>query len=114
VLAAFDQQVVGPALHSPHPLATRWSVLAQPSVDIPTRARRCSPDDSRDIAAQALRALDADDAAGVSRFLDHCMTCHDNLAFMLVRRAVLKDGRNLPAAWESVSRALEQSPGSRA
>lgn len=42
-----------------NPLATRWSVLAQPSADISTRARRCSVDDSRRLAEQAVLAFEA-------------------------------------------------------
>jgi hypothetical protein len=41
-------------------------------------------------------------------FLHHCLTCHDNLAFMLARRELLKSAQQLPDAWEAVSQQLER------
>jgi hypothetical protein len=105
----FDAQLGQAALPAINPLATRWSVLAHPSADISTRARRCSVDDSRALAAQAVEAFEAGDATAQQAFLHHCVTCHDNLAFMLARRALLKTGVHLPADWEAVSAQLEQS-----
>ena len=109
VRRAFEALVGQPAVDTPSPLATRWSVIAQPSADISTRARRCSPDDSRAIANEALRAIEAADHAGVAAFLEHCLTCRDNLAFMLVRRATLKAGGPLPEGWDAVAQALEHA-----
>ncbi len=91
------------------PLATRWSVLARPSADISTRARRCSADDSRALADQVMKAVAHGDAQAQQEFLHHCVTCHDNLAFMLARRAMLRLGAPLPADWEAVSQQLEQA-----
>ena len=91
------------------PLATRWSVLARPSADISTRARRCSTDDSRALAEQVMHAVAQGDAQAQQEFLHHCVTCHDNLAFMLARRALLRFGGSLPADWEAVSQQLEQA-----
>ena len=89
------------------PLATRWSVLARPSADISTR--RCSTDDSRALAEQVMQAVAQGDAQAQQEFLHHCVTCHDNLAFMLARRALLRFGGSLPADWEAVSQQLEQA-----
>lgn len=105
----FDSQANQSHLPRITPLATRWSVLARPSADISTRARRCSVDDSRALADQAVKALENNDAQAQQEFLHHCVTCHDNLAFMLARRAVLRQHGILPADWEAVSRQLEQS-----
>lgn len=104
----FEAQVTQARLAPVSPMATRWSVLARISVDISTRARRCSPDDSRALAAQVVRAVDEQDMPTQQAFLHHCVTCHDNLAFMLARRALLQTGASLPAGWELVSRQLEQ------
>lgn len=90
-------------------LATRWSVLARPCVDISTRARRCSPDDSRIWAEQAVRAYRSADAQAQQDFFHHCVTCHDNLAFMLARRDVLRLASSLPVDWEAVSQQLERA-----
>ena len=91
------------------PLATRWSVLARPSADISTRARRCSADDSRALAGQVIKAMESGDAQAQQAFLHHCVTCHDNLAFMLARRVLLRHGATLPPDWEAVSQQLEQA-----
>ena len=104
----FESQVAQARLAQVSPLATRWSVLARPSADISIRARRCSPDDSRALAARVVRAVGEQDVPVQQAFLHHCVTCHDNLAFMLARRALLQTGASLPAGWEIVSRQLEQ------
>lgn len=105
----FEAQAAQVALPAIHPLATRWSVLAHPSADISTRARRCSVDDSRLLANRAVLAFEHADTSGQNEFLHHCITCHDNLAFMLARRALHKTGLPLPSDWEAVSLQLEQS-----
>jgi hypothetical protein len=105
----FDAQAGQVRLSRITPLATRWSVLARPSADISTRARRCSVDDSRALADQVVRAFENSDAQAQQEFLHHCVTCHDNLAFMLARRALLRTHPVLPADWETVSQQLEQS-----
>jgi mono/diheme cytochrome c family protein len=104
----FESQVQARRLPRISPLATRWSVLSIPSADISTRARRCSADDSRALAAHAVLAVEAADAQGEQLFLHHCLTCHDNLAFMLARRQLLKSDCQLPVGWDAVSRQLEQ------
>ncbi len=104
----FESQIQAPRLPRISPLATRWSVLSIPSADISTRARRCSADDSRALAARAVVAVERADAQGEQLFLHHCLTCHDNLAFMLARRQLLKIDHQLPAGWDAVSRQLEQ------
>jgi mono/diheme cytochrome c family protein len=112
ISAWFGSQVAAPALPRISPLATRWSVLAMPSADISTRARRCSADDSRALAKLAVKAVAESDEQAQQLFLHHCLTCHDNLAFMLVRRELLKSAQQLPAAWEAVSQQLERGAAS--
>jgi len=107
VALAFEALIAQNPLPQINTLATRWSLLSIPSADIPTRVRRCSLDDSKALAAQGVRAFEALDEPGQQAFLDHCMTCHDKMAFMLARRAVLKTAGRLPAAWETVSTQLE-------
>ena len=104
----FEAQAAHSALPAITPLATRWSVLAQPSADISTRARRCSVDDSHLLAEQAVLAFERVDLSAQNEFLHHCVLCHDNLAFMLARRALLKKGFSLPGDWAAVSLQLEQ------
>jgi hypothetical protein len=109
VVRWFDAQADQARLSRITPLATRWSVLARPSADISTRARRCSVDDSRALALQVTKAIEQDDTQAQQSFLHHCVTCHDNLAFMLARRALLRTCPTLPPNWEAVSQQLEQA-----
>jgi hypothetical protein len=103
----FAAQANAPALPLRSPLATRWSVVARASAGIATRARRCSADDSRQLARQAVQAMAAGDTAAQQAFLHHCIICHDNLAFMLARQALLKTLHQLPPSWEEVSVQLQ-------
>jgi len=107
----FEAQAGATQLLRITPLATRWSVLARPSADISTRARRCSVDDSRALADQVIEAISVADLQAQQAFLHHCVTCRDNMAFMLARRALLRMAVTLPADWEAVSLQLEQQPG---
>jgi mono/diheme cytochrome c family protein len=104
----FDAQVGGPPLPRITALATRWSVLARPSANISTRARRCSVDDSRSLADQLVSAADSADLKAQQEFLHHCVICHDKLAFMLARRALLSRGETLSPDWEVVSQQLQK------
>ena len=104
----FAAQASAPALPLRSPLATRWSVVARTSAGIATRTRRCSADDSRQLAHQAVQAMATSDTATQQAFLHHCIICHDNLAFMLARQALLKTRHPLPASWEEVSAQLQQ------
>ncbi len=108
VVRWFEAQAAQAALPAINPLATRWSVLTHPSADISTRARRCSADDSRLLADKAVLAFQTADPSAQNEFLHHCVTCHDKLAFMLARRALLKSGAELPDDWAAVSAQLEQ------
>jgi mono/diheme cytochrome c family protein len=108
IAAWFGSQVGAPSMPRISPLATRWSLLAMPSADISTRARRCSADDSRALAKRAVQAVTESDEQAQQLFLHHCLTCHDNLAFMLARRELLKSAQQLPDAWEAVSQQLER------
>ena len=96
VAAWFGSQTHAPALPRISPLATRWSVLATPSAD------------SRALAQLALKAVAESDEQAQQLFLHHCLTCHDNMAFMLARRALLKVASQLPPGWEEVSQQLER------
>ena len=108
VVRWFVGQVAGGPLTRISPLATRWSVLARPSADITTRARRCSVDDSRALAQQVIESMERGEGLEQPAFLHHCITCHDNLAFMLARRALLRTHAALPTSWAEVSLQLEQ------
>lgn len=88
-------------------LATRWSVLATMSLDAPRRERRCSRDPSHQAAERGLRAWRDHDAAAIDAFLEHCRVCRDALAFMRVRREILRSGAELPPRWRKLFLLLQ-------
>lgn len=112
IAQVFAQQfALGEVMEAVHPLATRWSVLVQPSAAVPARLRRASSDESRILAQRVLAALaqGGDTAQEVEQeFLSHCLACHDRLAFMLARREWLKTHPELTAQWQAVALQLEQ------
>ena len=105
------QAASGRALPRVSTLATRWSVLAVPSLDVPPRALLCGVDDSRALAAAAVPALLAGEATAEEAFLAHCEGAGDSLAFMLARRALQRAGRPLAPRWAEVSLVLQQTTG---
>ncbi|MDE2371753.1 MAG: hypothetical protein KGN16_22490 [Burkholderiales bacterium] len=90
-------------------LATRWSVLATASLDVPRRALRCTSDDARALAAAAVQAWRRADAAAQQEFLEHCRVCRDTLAFTVARRAIQREALDLPADWAEAYRRLQTS-----
>ena len=108
VAQIFDLCITKSAMLATSQLATRWSILVSPSLDIPRRALRCSADDSRAFAAIAIDAWHNKDEMAQQTFLEHCLVCGDTLAFMLARRAILQKHDTLPASWSAVGYQLEQ------
>lgn len=90
-------------------LATRFCVLAMPSLDVPKRALLVGVDDSRELAAQAIPALLAGDDEAEAAFLDHCEGAGDSSwpgvgqPRPVARRLLLMAPR-----WDEVSAALQQ------
>lgn len=93
------------------PWATRYSVLAMPSLDVPQRAILCAVDDSRVIATQVVAAMLRGDMDAETAFLSHCEGAGDTLAFMLARRMLTRKGHALSPRWEEVSLALQYHGG---
>lgn len=95
------------ALPAITPLATRWSVLVQPSADVPARVRRGGRDDSRRLADEVVQALYDGELVEAARieaeFLGHCVSCQDKLAFMLAMRGARKAGIELDGRWVRVA-----------
>ena len=89
-------------------LATRFSILAMPSLDVPRRAMLCGIDDSHELAAQAIPALLAGDTEAEETFLTHCEGAGDSLAFMLASRAMSRANFPISARWSQVSQKLQK------
>lgn len=112
VALRFEQAALVGSLPRCTRLATRWSVLARTSLDIPRRERRCSVDLSRTLARRAIHAWQAQDAGALDTFLEHCRVCRDSLAFMQVRREILRRGETLPPRWRDIFVLLQAAAGS--
>ena len=112
VADAFARHARGHVLPGITALATRWSVFAQPSADVPARVRRASPDHSRRMAAQVIEALLEGEPMAAAKtesdFLDHCLSCQDKLAFMLASRDLRRHAIAVGDRWEQVAAWLEQ------
>ncbi|MCC4596091.1 hypothetical protein NRY95_15685 [Xanthomonas campestris pv. phormiicola] len=108
VAAAFQ----GHALLPITALATRWSVLARPSADVPARMRRANPDHSRRLAREVVEALCEGEPLSAARtereFLDYCVSCQDKLAFMLASRDLRRHALALDDRWDRAARWLQQ------
>ncbi|RRN55806.1 hypothetical protein EIM48_08995 [Pseudoxanthomonas sp. SGNA-20] len=112
VAEAFGRHAHGHVLPAITALATRWSVFAHPSADVPARVRRASPDHSRRLAAQVVEALLDGEPLHAARveheFLDHCVSCQDKYAFMLASRDLRRHEIAVGDRWERVADWLEQ------
>lgn len=112
VAQAFIRHTQGHALPRITALATRWSVWALPSAEVPARVRRASPDDSHRMARQVVEALydgEPTDAARIEQdFLDHCISCQDKLAFMLATRDLRRAEIVVDERWTRVAAWLQQ------
>lgn len=112
VAQAFVRHTQGHALPRITALATRWSVWALPSAEVPARVRRASPDDSHRMARQVVEALydgEPTDAARIEQdFLDHCISCQDKLAFMLATRDLRRAEIVVDERWTRVAAWLQQ------
>ncbi|MDS9994194.1 hypothetical protein PNQ69_15625 [Xanthomonas sp. A2111] len=112
VAEAFQRHSQGHALLPINALATRWSVLARPSADVPARVRRASPDHSRRMVREVVDALCDGAPIAAARcereFLDYCISCQDKLAFMLATRELRRHALALGDRWDSTARWLQQ------
>lgn len=112
VCSALLRQVHSAArLPATNALATRWSVLASPSMDVPRRAVLCSVDEARMLATEAIPALLTGNANAEEAFLMHCEEAGDSLAFMMARRVLTRHGRVLSARWDTVLNRLLAGDG---
>ena len=83
-------------------------MLASPSLDVPRRALRTSPDESRKLAAAVVQQVLQGAVAAEREFLTHCRACGDTLAFMLARRRLLGQGWVETPAWQAASEYLQE------
>lgn len=108
ILSGFELYVnTGEHLPKISPLATRFSVLASPSLNVPKHQLFVSKDDAT-LMAKALKdaLLDAkadNNTALIAmledEFLAHCAACQDHMSFMMAWLALSRAGWEFSEAW---------------
>lgn len=88
------RQFINQGYYLPHitKLATRWSVLVSPSMDMPSHQMYVGKDDAskvaKDICQRLLNAKASEDDTKITQieqeFFAHCLACHDRMGFMMV------------------------------
>lgn len=111
---------IGQGLHMPaiSPLATRFSVLVSPSMNVPKHKLYINKDDAKQMAtkitAQLLAASADNDEATVAQiqtqYLQHCLACQDRMGFMMTWFALSKADFYFDEAWQVCKATLEQMP----
>ncbi len=95
-------------------LATRWSVLVTPSMDVPAHKLRTSSDNAWYVADNIIITLlkardDKNQALGQMEndFLEHCIACADRMAFMMVWFRLNKEDWVFDDRWMACRNTLE-------
>lgn len=95
-------------------LATRWSVLVTPSLNVPTHKLRTSSDHAWHMAdsiiASLLKAKEEQNPLLThleDDFLEHCIACADRMAFMVVWFRLNKADWTFDERWKNCRKLLE-------
>lgn len=96
-------------------LATRFSVLVTPSMDVPTHQMYVGKDEARQVAdvfkdAFSVAFYDGDELKVTqieSEFFAHCMACRDTMSFMMAWFAISKMGYPMHEGWQACKLVLE-------
>lgn len=97
-------------------LATRWSVLVSPSIDVPMHRLRIGRDDSmriaKQISQQLLEAQEQQNEELVEQieadFITHCLACLDRVAFLTVWIKLSNRGWKFTPRWLECHNVLEK------
>ncbi|WP_066802792.1 hypothetical protein [Moraxella oblonga] len=99
-------------------LATRWSVLVTPSMDVPSHQMYVGKDDAswvaKDVCQRLLIAKQAEDESKIAQieqeFFTHCVACHDRMGFMMVWFELSKNHWQFHSDWEKCRQELIFTP----
>lgn len=97
-------------------LATRWSVITTPTLDVPSHKLRASSDDATYIAQNLADAIllahknkQLDEVSKLEdEFFEHCLACHDLVAFMKAWFKLGREGWLFDERWITCRTKLEQ------
>lgn len=97
------------------PLATRFSVLVSPSMNVPAHRLYINKEDAQKIARDLVEMLSAAKEQGDSEkiaeiqkeYLAHCLVCQDRMGFMMTWFALSKKGWEFDDNWRNCRRQLE-------
>lgn len=104
----------GEHLPSISTLATRYSVLVLPSLNVPTYKLYVGKDDAKQIAETLKKTLLAAQEVGdigkmaiaEQEYLAHCLACQDKMGFMMTWFALSKMSWTFNEKWEACRKAL--------
>lgn len=92
-------------------LATRFSILVSPSMNVPRHKLFVGKDDAKVLSAKVSAALiqaDPNDAALIQEeYFAHCLACQDKMGFMMTWFALAKLGWVFDEAWLNCKNKLE-------
>lgn len=99
-------------------LATRWSVLVTPSMDVPTHQMYVGKDDAskvaKEICQRLLNAKVAEDEHKITQieqeFFTHCLACHDRMGFMMAWFELSKNNWQFHKGWSNTRQELIFTP----
>lgn len=116
VVSAFGEFVnQGEHLPAISPLATRFSVLVSPSMNVPQHRVYMDKDESKKIAKSLQEALlvakqNGDDGLIEQieqDYLAHCLACQDRMGFMMTWFALSRAGWEFDEKWHACKASLE-------
>ncbi len=96
-------------------LATRFSVLVTPSMDVPVHQMYVGKDEARQVVdifkeAFGVAFYDGDEVKMTqieSEFFNHCVACRDTMSFMMAWFAISKMGYPMHEGWQACKVVLE-------
>lgn len=102
-------------------LATRYSVLTVPSMNVPKHKMYVGKDDAKRIAdtlkATLMEAKESGDKEKIKtaedEYLAHCLACQDKMGFMMTWFALAKAGWVFDEKWESCKATLTSGSNDR-
>lgn len=103
------------------PLATRYSVLISPSMNVPAHRLYINKEDAQKIAHDVVVALTEARIVGDSEliaqiqqdYLAHCLVCQDRMGFMMTWFALSKVGFEFDDEWRACKMSLEVLDGQK-
>lgn len=118
ILERFSEYVnTGKPMQAINVLATRYSVLTSPSMNVPKDKLYVVKDDSKRLSEEVSRALiaaknqnDSDLITQIQHeYIEHCLACRDKMGFMLTWFNLSKAGFEFDERWVDCQQQLQST-----